>query len=285
LDPAWTGRHQAYWSVPIDNDGRLEGVMQFGFSSPYEWLPRELDLLFGAGKRCLRAAEKARLTEELARREKQVRELARHMLQVEEVERRRISRELHDEAGQSLLCVHMQLEMAERSVPVEFPQLKHTMGETRELVETTIREIRRVIAALSPAVLEQLGLTAALRQLVNRFAQVHPARVRLDLRADRLPRQLDTVVYRLVQESLNNVARHSNAGRVNLSVTSADGCLTLRVEDDGGGFDVEEALSKKDSFGLVGMRERVALLGGTLKLRSRPGKGAKLQIELPIPED
>ena len=183
LDAQWPARYQAFWSVPLGGEGRLEGVMQFAFSSRYEWLPRELGLLTSAGKRCLKAIEKVRLARALADREEQIRTLARHMLQVEEIERRRISRELHDEAGQSLLCARMQLEMLEQSLPPELDEPKAQARRIRELVETTIREIRRVIAALSPAVLEQLGLAAALRQLVNRFSQVHTIRSRLEIRA------------------------------------------------------------------------------------------------------
>ena len=105
------------WSIPLAADGRTAGVMQFGFAKPYEWLPREQELLAAAAERCLMAAEKARLMEDLAQREEQVRRLAEHMLHVEEMERRRISRELHDEAGQSLLCIRLQMELIEQALP------------------------------------------------------------------------------------------------------------------------------------------------------------------------
>jgi two-component system sensor histidine kinase DegS len=101
-------------------------------------------------------------------------------------------------------------------------------------------------------------------------------------RVGRLPKQLEHVAYRLVQECLNNIARHASATRVMISVNSADELLRLRVEDDGSGFDVEQALAKRDSLGLAGMRERVALFAGELRVRSRPGKGTKISIELPV---
>ena len=152
--------------------GRTAGVMQFGFINAYEWLPREQELLAAAAERCLMAAEKARLMEDLAQREEQVRRLAEHMLHVEEMERRRISRELHDEAGQSLLCIRLQLELLEQAMPEKELAWRAKLGEARDLTEHTILEMRRLIAALSPAVLEQLGLGAALRQLVNRFQRL-----------------------------------------------------------------------------------------------------------------
>ena len=275
LEPGWKGRFQTVWSIPLAIGGRTAGVMQFGFSKAYEWLPREQELLAAAAERCLMAAEKARLMEDLAAREEQVRQLAEHMLHVEEIERRRISRELHDEAGQSLLCIRLQIELLEQAIPSEYAEWIGKLREARDLTEHTILEMRRLIAALSPAVLEQLGLGAAMRQLVNRFRRLNPVRVKLLLgRLGRLPQHTEIIVYRLVQECCNNIAKHSAASSVNISVSSADGWVRLAVEDNGVGFRVEEALARKDSFGLSGMRERVALLGGRFEIRSFPKNGS-----------
>jgi signal transduction histidine kinase len=288
LDPAWRKRFQSCWSVPLMAEGVTLGVMQLGFERTYEWLPREQDLLAAAAERCMMAAEKARLMEDLAAREDQVRRLAEHMLHVEEIERRRISRELHDETGQSLLCIRLQIELIEQSLPESQREWKNRLAETRDVAERTILEMRRLIAALSPAVLEQLGLGAALRQLVNRFCRIHPCRVRLNLsRLGNLPQNTEIMIYRLVQECCNNIAKHSGATRVNISVALADGRVRLNVEDNGVGFEVEEAFSRRDSFGLSGMRERVALLGGEFQIQSFPRaakreRGTKIRIELPI---
>lgn len=281
LDPPFRTRFPWFWSVPLLAHGRMAGVLQLAFSTEYHWLPRELELLDAVGERCIRAAEKARLVEDLARREQQVRELGEHMMQIEEEERRRISRELHDEAGQSLLCIRLKLEMLGKSAP---ESLRGSIDETREMAEHTISEIRRTVAALSPAVLEQLGLAAALRQMANRFRSVHPGRVRLHLpvQRDTLPRQCETAVFRLAQECFQNIAKHAQASTVNLSLHSTDGILRLNVEDDGVGFDVKAALDKRSSYGLVGMRERVALLGGKLEIRSRLRHGTRISVELPI---
>jgi signal transduction histidine kinase len=286
LDPVWNQRFSSCWSIPLATDGRTAGVMQFGFAKPYEWLPREQELLAAAAERCLMAAEKTRLMEDLAQREEQVRRLAEHMLHVEEMERRRISRELHDEAGQSLLCIRLQIELIEQALPEKDREWRAKLGEARDLTERTILEMRRLIAALSPAVLEQLGLGAALRQLVNRFQRLHTCRVRLQLsKLGTQSQQIEIIAYRLVQECFNNIGKHSAADHVNISLSSADGHLRLTVEDNGVGFNVEEALAKRDSFGLSGMRERVALLGGQFQVESRreaPKRGTKISIELPI---
>jgi len=202
------------------------------------------------------------------------------MMQIEEEERRRISRELHDEAGQSLLCIRLKLELLGKSAPQE---LRAPLEETRKLTERTITEIRRIISALSPAVLEQLGLAAALRQLATRFRDVYPGQVRLHLprRLGALPREIEIAAFRLVQECFHNIAKHSQASTVNLSLHSSDGYLRLHVEDNGVGFEVKAALEKQSSFGLAGMRERVALLGGKLEISSRPKRGTRVSVELP----
>ena len=202
LDRRLPGSCKSYWSVPLVAHGNMSGVIQLGFSTERSWLPRELQLLDAAVDQCLLAAEKARLMEDLAAREEQVRMLGEHMWQVEEEERRRISRELHDEAGQSMLCIRLQLEMLEKSLPPQLSDVRFKLLETIDVTEKTIIEIRRIIAALSPSVLEQLGLAAALRQLTSRFRRVYPARVRLHLspRINRLPNETEIIAYRLVQE-------------------------------------------------------------------------------------
>jgi signal transduction histidine kinase len=125
-----------------------------------------------------------------------------------------------------------------------------------------------------------------LRQLINRFQRLHPCRVKLQLsKMGTLPQQTEVITYRLVQECFNNIGKHAAARLVNISLASADGHLKLIVEDNGVGFNVEEAFQKRESFGMSGMRERVALLGGKFLAESRiegPKRGTKISIELPI---
>ena len=281
FDPQLRARYPWFWSVPFMANGRVAGILQLAFATEYHWLPRELEMLEAAGERCVRAAEKARLIEDLARRERQVRELAEHLMQVEEEERRRISRELHDEAGQSLLCIRLQLEMLGKTAP---EQMREPLADIRKLTEHTITEIRRTIAALSPAVLEQLGLAAALRQMVVGFRAAYAGRVRLHLplRRDVLPPETEVAAFRLAQECFHNIAKHSGASTVNLSLHYTDGLLRLNVDDDGVGFDLKAAQEKRSSFGLTGMRERVALLGGKLTILSAPRRGTRISVELPV---
>ena len=270
VDPAWLARYPSCWSVPLLDGEKLAGVFQFAFSKPYPCLPRERELLAAAAERCSLAMEKARLVRDLAASEGRVRHLARRMIQVEETERRRISRELHDEAGQSLLCIRLQLEMLERSGPALPPAaLRRQLTSIRGLAERSIVETRRLIAALSPAVLEQLGLGTAIRQLVQRLRQVFPGKVSFrtgDLGV--LAPEIESMIYRVVQECCHNAMRHSSASAVNVSLERADNTIRVEVQDDGVGFDVAAALRREGSYGLSGIQERVSLLGGVMEVES-----------------
>jgi signal transduction histidine kinase len=268
-DPEMRGRYASYWSYPI----RSAALVQFGFPVRYPWLPRELALLVAAGERCHEALERARMQREIRRLEAEAR-------RAEEEERRRIGRELHDEAGQSMLLLRLQLEMMERDAP---EALRPRLAETRAIAERAVAELRRLVAALSPAVLERLGLKSALRQLAARFRKTHPAGLRLRVLtpSEPLPMQTQEVIYRVAQECLQNIAKHSQATHVNISLGTADKIIRLSLADNGAGFCAETARNQPMSFGLAGMRERAALLGGTLAVRSAPGVGARIILQLP----
>jgi signal transduction histidine kinase len=268
-DPAMRGRYASYWSYPL----QAIGVVQFGFSTEYPWLPRELALLESVGGRCAEALERARMEIEIRRLEILSRE-------AEEQERGRIGRELHDEAGQSLLLLRLQLEMLERDAA---PGLRGRLAEIRSTTEHTIEELRRIIAALSPTVLDRLGLERALRQLAARFQKTHGARFEVAIcrKIDAVSPEAQQVIYRVAQESLQNIAKHSQASTVKLSLRKADESIRLCVTDNGAGFSAEAAWKKPLSFGLAGMRERAALLGGTLTLRTAPGQGTAVALHLP----
>jgi signal transduction histidine kinase len=279
LIPSWASQYVSAWSVPLAG----AGAMQFAFRKEYQWLPRELRLLAGAAGQCVMAAEKLRLASQLAGREREVRELAERMLHVEERERRRISRELHDEAGQLLPYARLQLERIEREEDAP-PAIVRRLVDAREAIGRTVLEIRRVLSDLSPAVLEQLGLAAAVRQLLIRVHRTHGVSTRLESTGLKtLPEKTAILAYRLVQECCNNVARHSSASHLNVFVASADGTLRMRIQDDGVGFGVAEAFAKPGSYGLAGMRERVALAGGKFEIESAPGRGTRISASIPIP--
>ena len=268
VDGAMRRTCRSFWSHPLGGTA----VVQLGFAASYPWLPRERMLLKVADDRCRGAFERAALETEVRRLEAEAR-------RAEEEERRRIGRELHDETGQSLMLLRLQLEMLEKQA--EGP-VAARLKEAREGVEHTVIELRRLIAALSPTVLERLGIAEAVRHLAGHFRRSHPAGVRLRIQGptESIPRQMQDVIYRATQECLQNIARHSQATAVNLSLTAADQIIRLRVTDNGNGFRQGAAL-KPMSFGLEGIRERAALAGGTVKIQAAPGKGTAVVLELP----
>jgi len=285
LEPAWRGRFASYWSLPLRRRGCLQAILQLAFSKPYQILPRELRVLSAAAERILEASEKARLAEQLARREQQIRRLAQQMVEIEQMERQRISQDLHDEAGQSLLCLRLQLETLSRQATRDRNGLKVGLREAVRILERTIEEIRRLVRDLSPAVLEHFGLARAVRHLLRQFQKSYGicAQHKIELKQP-VPKGLERVVYRLVQECLSNAGRHSRARRLKLVLECDDNLLRLRVEDDGIGFELPQALARRQGLGLVGLQERVALLGGRLEIDSAAGQGTRILIELPVPE-
>jgi signal transduction histidine kinase len=282
-DPEIRKAFKSLWGVPLIVRGKVTGVLELVFSQEYHCLPREMKLFEAITERCALAIDKAQLTEELHEREEQIRALGEHMMRVEEEERRRISRELHDEVGQSLLVVRLYLEMVQNSLPPEQKALIDKLDEARRVAEGTIGEMRRLISALSPNVLEELGLAASIRQTIKNFGRTFPGRVRVRMHnIEDLPRGTEIMMYRLVQECISNAVKHSNAHNVNLQLARRNGHVSLQVHDDGAGFDLNEAGRKRESFGLSGMRERVTLLGGQIDIQSSPGKGTKVVIAIPV---
>ena len=203
---------------------------------------------------------------------------ALRLLIAEELHRQHLSRQLHDKPAQSLAVARLQLEMVELGISADNQELRRSLAEIRQSLEQTIVDVRQLISDLSPNVLEKLGLAAAVRQLASRFQRTYGAS--LSCHIGELP-PLDTriqlVIYRTVQECLTNIAEHSSAERINLSVTTADGVLRLHVEDDGVGFDVDRAFSESSSFGLTAIRERVSLLGGEVRIESTPIRSAGIK--------
>lgn len=276
------GRRLAHLHVSLDD--AIEALEQFG-----RLIQRELDGRFEPAREQLQLAthlvlDRIFFSEEVlkrARLEAEVRRLEAEARHAEEGERRRLGRELHDEAGQSLMLLRLQLEMIGRDAPAA---LRPRLAEARELAGRTAVELRRIVAALSPAVLERLGLEAALRHLASRFGKLHPAAVRLrvHLGNEPLARPVEEVVYRVTQECLQNIARHSGATAVNLDLHVADKNIELSVADNGAGFCADQVGGRRNSFGLAGMRERAELLGGTLRVVARLGQGTRIRLQLPL---
>jgi signal transduction histidine kinase len=209
------------------------------------------------------------------RSERVARDSLRRVVEAQEQERRLLALELHDETGQALTSILLGLRGVEADDSGQLESL-------RELVVDTLRNVRRLAVELRPSALDDFGLVPALERLVDGFSERSGIRVDLTARLgeSRLPRDVETAFYRIVQESLTNVARHSGATRVDVLLGRTPTSATLLVEDDGSGFDPGQAATS--SLGLVGMRERVGLLDGRFRIESRPGQGTTIAVEVPL---
>jgi len=224
----------------------------------------------------------ARLWDELKRKETIRARLLARVVTAQEQERARISRELHDETGQALTALLVQLKVLER-LPNEQAVAAHAF-ELRKIVLATLEEVRRLARDLRPAMLDDLGLVPTLDWHIRTFNR--NTGLQINFEADvpesfRLPAPFELALYRVVQEALTNVARHANATRASIKLHEKNGLVCLIVEDDGCGFDVNATLAAQDrGVGLPGIAERVELIGGTLTLESSAGLGTRLCVEI-----
>ncbi len=287
LNPVLRTRAQALWGVPLKTGTDVIGVLIIGFAKPYQWLPTERELLRAMAERSALAIERARITDALREREARIAELSAHLLRVQEEERKRISRELHDETGQALMVIRLYLGMLESSAGA---RARSKIRETLGVVDRTIEGIRRIIGRLSPLVLQELGLIAAIRKEAKDLARNAGIKARVTVADDvgRLAPECEAAIYRVVQEALHNVAKHAQAKAVNIHMNREPACVRLVIEDDGQGMAKTAGFSGR-RFGLAGMRERISMLGGTLKVSSARGKGTRIEVVVPVaqcaPED
>lgn len=234
-----------------------------------------------------RSSELRQAYRELQEKEKNLREISTRAVGLQEAERRRIARELHDSAGQALTAIRIHLQLMSDLLSARSPddakgtKLEDMTRRTTSMVDDTVEEIRRAVNKLGPAVLDDVGLAEAIERAAEDLSETMQLEVQTDLCIDvPLEAAVETTCYRLIQEALTNVARHAEAQRVTIQVRTSGGRLHLEVEDDGNGFDPKGRAS--GSRGLVGMRERVELLGGHLHLESTPGRGTRIRAEVPV---
>ena len=224
-------------------------------------------------------AARAAIAVDLSRRV--ARDALRRVVAGQELERQRLARELHDETGQALTSILLGLKAVEDAESTDV--MRQAASELRELVVATLQDVRRLAVELRPKALDDFGLVAALERLVQTFSEATgiAAQLQASLRDERLPSEVETTLYRIVQESLTNVVKHAGARNVSIVVMRRNRAATAIVEDDGEGFDPSEV--RDGGIGLVGMRERLALLDGRLEVESSAKSGTTIVAEVPLP--
>ena len=265
------------------------GVGFFGFDIPSERVlnRHEIHLIGSLGNFLGGAIENTKLIETIRQHRQELSQLTEKLFQSQEEERRRIARELHDEAGQSLTAIKLGLDRLEENHSPNDEHLKEEIDEIRKMIKRTSSEIRRLSYHLHPTLLVDLGLEPALNLYFKEIENHSDLDIEFNMVGfdQRLDPDMETVIYRFSQEALTNTLKHSGAETFVLSIIKSYPRIIFQAEDDGIGFDTKIVGKDKRSLGIIGMRERATLIGGTFQMRSSPGDGTRIRIEIPVPEE
>ncbi len=261
----------------------------FGFVLPLANIldHQEIHLLGSLGNFLGNAIENVKMIETIRQNRQDLQRLTEQLFQTQEDERRRLARELHDEAGQSLTAVKLGLDHLEQKIPEDNSGVRDILSDTRKMLVRTSSEIRRLAYNLHPTLLTDLGLEPALNLYFKDIEKHSCLTVQFQMIgfAGRLEKDLETSLYRFSQEAMTNTLKHSGAELFKLKIIKSFPKLIFIAEDDGVGFDENEIVGNKRNMGLLGMRERAHLLGGAFFVKGRPGQGARIRIEIKMPAD
>jgi len=236
----------------------------------------------------LRRSERhyGQLLEQSQHMQEQLRLLSRELLSAQEEERKKISRELHDVIAQTLTTINVRLTALKKEATLNTEGLERSIARTQQLVQESVEIVHRFARELRPTVLDDVGLIPALHTFMKAFREETGIRVSLSALAEveQVNGDKRTVLYRVAQEALTNVARHAQASSVRVKIQKLDGAICLKIKDDGKGFQEERVLHAKKSkrLGLLGMRERLEMVGGKFSIKSAPGKGTAVIAQIPL---
>jgi PAS domain S-box-containing protein len=273
--------------VPLRVRDRVVGVLEaYG---PQALVEREAEeTLSSLASQAASALENARLYEELSEHERQLQDLVGQLVVAQEEERRRVAYDVHDGLTQLAVAAYQRLQMLAEDHPPGSAEGREELEDIVGLVRRVVGEARRVIADLRPTTLDDLGLAAALRVQLEKFrAEGYETSYEQALGEERLPTTVETTLFRVAQEALANTRKHARADRLHIALERRDDAIRLEVRDWGRGFDpsrVGPGGGPGERVGLSGMRERVVLLGGDLEIRSAPGEGTSVVVEVPLPQ-
>ena len=230
--------------------------------------------------------QQSRLLEQSRQMQEQLRDVSRLVLQAQEEERKKISRELHDIIAQTLTSINVRLANLKKEAALNTKGVEVTINRTQELVERSVEVVHRFARELRPPVLDDLGLIPALHTFMKDFKEATGIHVSLSAFAaiEQVKGDKRTVLYRVVQEALVNVARHANASRAQVKIQKLGDSVCMEIKDNGKGFEEGRVLRSKarKRLGLLGMRERVEMVGGTFSIESSPGKGTTVRAKIPF---
>jgi signal transduction histidine kinase len=287
--------------TPIERTHRNAREANVHLSQVYETLRRRNADLDASNRRLKKEMAQRKLVEEALRKSEQhygelleqsrsmqdqLRLLSRQLLSAQEEERKRISRELHDVVAQTLTSINVRLTALKKEAALNTKGIERSIARTQQLVEHSVNIVHRFARELRPTVLDDLGLIPALHAFMKNFKKETGIHVSLAAFAavEQVNGDKRTVLYRVAQEALNNVARHAQASQVGVKIQKMDGAVCMRIKDNGVGFETERVLySKKNKrLGLLGMRERLDMVGGKFTVTSAPGRGTTILAKIPL---
>lgn len=279
------GRELTWVLSPAVRGGKTMAILGITWDRPRRLARGERDLIPSVAGLVAVAVENAELLERLRHEEEELEGALKKTLTAQEEERRRLARELHDETSQILHALMMNIDLIERQLPGP-DKFRARLRAVKALAEQAGRNLDKVLLDLRPALLDELGLVAALRWYVSQVRDAWGLPIEFEVeRPRRLPGHIETATFRIGQEAVGNAVRHSKATRIWVSVRMNEEELHVEVRDDGTGFDVAEAAARArtgEAAGMLGMRERAELLGGHLEIESAPGEGTRLHAVIPL---
>lgn len=227
-------------------------------------------------------SERKAAESELIKSRAQLRELSNYLQSVREAERARISRELHDELGQTLTALKMELGWFRDRLPAEPPVLRKRIDRLVQIVDHSVTDLQRIASDLRPMILDELGLVSAIQWLTQNFSERGPLSIELSFEPANIvySKDVSTAAFRIVQEALTNIVRHSGAESARIMARHLGNELQLDISDNGRGMDL--ARSRRERLGLIGMSERAHMLGGSMEIDSSPGRGTRISVRLPL---
>lgn len=279
---------RSYIYVSLISQGKLIGSLSLGATTPKAFNLEHVEIANEVASLLAVAIQNAQLFEQVHAGRERLRRLTQQVVSAQEEERQRVSRELHDEAGQALTALKISLELIQADLPPESLSLRDHLREIVTLADETVERIRLLAHDLRPSALDAVGLNPTLEDLCRDFAKHTQLAVDyVGVTLPVLPDPIKICLYRILQEALTNVAKHAHASQVRVVLGYDDDWISLLVVDDGRGFDKQlqtTAPNQLPGIGLLGMRERLELLGGHLEIESRPGQGTRLVARVPWKE-
>lgn len=278
----------SYINFPIISRGKLIGALNLGFDRPNAFNDQYLEIVSEVALSLGIAIQNAWMIEDLNRQQQELQRYSSRLIAVQEEERKKISMELHDEVGQALTAISLNLAAMQKALsPVMNRSIYEKLNDTISLTDQTIDQIHDLSLLLRPSILDDLGLIPAVRWLIDSYKQRYGINIVFKANSidNILSENVKMTIYRILQEALNNIVKHAEATKVTVHIKQTQDINTVIVEDNGKGFDVDDLLirhGKKNGIGIIGIQERVLLVKGNLYIESGTGHGTKMTLEIPF---